>query len=80
MNHRTYYGLLLGSLFLALFILVLAPANPAWPAAPPVTTAVGRALWQGRTFEVILQGVMILSGIMSIILLIGPRRSRERMS
>jgi len=77
MKYRMSFGLLLGVLFLALFMLVLGPAIGAGPQVPPATTAVGEALWQGRTFEVILQGIMILAGVMSIILLIGPHRSRE---
>jgi len=77
MNYRISSGILLGALFLALFVLVLGPAIAAGPQGPPATTAVGEALWQGRTFEVILQGIMILAGVMSIILLIGPWRSRE---
>jgi len=78
MNYRTCYGLLFGALFLAIFILIVGPSAGAWPQALPATSSVGEALWQGRTFEVILQGIMILAGVMSIILLIGPRPSRER--
>jgi len=77
MNYRISFGLILGVLFLALFMLVLGPAIGAGPQVPQAPTAVGEALWQGRTFEVILQGIMILAGVMSIILLIGPQRSRE---
>ena len=76
MNYRTPTGILLGALFIALFVLVLGPVVAGWPQAPPATTAVGEALWQGRTFEVTLQGIMILAGVMSVILLIGPRHPR----
>jgi hypothetical protein len=71
--------MILGVLFLLLFILMLGPDIAVWPASLPAVTAVGEALWKGRTFEVLLQGIMILSGVMSIILLIGSGKSRERL-
>jgi len=76
MNHRSSLGLVLGLLFLLLFVFTLVMGGVAWPVSPPATTAAGEALWKGRTFEVILQGFMILSGVMSIILLLGSGRSR----
>lgn len=79
MNHRTPLGLVTGLVFLALFILVLGPSVTGQQTSPQAAMTVGEALWHGRTFEVILQGIMILSGVMSIILLIGPGRSRKRL-
>jgi hypothetical protein len=79
MKYRTPLGLLLCLLFLVIFMYMLGAAVIVLPPSLPATTAVGEALWKGRTFEVILQGIMILSGVMSVILLIGSRRSRERM-
>lgn len=76
MNHRSVLGLALGILFLLVFILILATGIAAGPVASPVTASAGDALWKGRTFEVILQGIMILSAVMSIILLLGSGRSR----
>ena len=76
MNHRSLLGLALGILFLLVFILILAMGVAAGEVASPITSSVGGALWRGRTFEVILQGIMILSAVMSIILLLGPGRSQ----
>jgi len=80
MNHRSVLGLALGILFFLVVILILALSVAAGPMASPVTTSVGDALWKGRTFEVILQGIMILSAVMSIILLLGPGRLRRGLS
>jgi len=76
MNHRSVLGLALGILFLLVFILILATGIAAGPVASPVMASAGDALWKERTFEVILQGIMILSAVMSIILLLGSGRSR----
>ena len=80
MNHRSVLGLALGILFLLVFIVILASGIAAGPVASPVAASAGEALWKGRTFEVILQGIMILSAVMSIILLLGSGRSREGLS
>jgi hypothetical protein len=69
--------MVLGALFLLLFTLALPADIAAWPAAPPAVMTAGDALWKGRTFEVILQGIMILSGVMSILLLLGAQRHQE---
>jgi hypothetical protein len=79
MNYRTPAGLLLGLLFLVIFVYAMGPAVIVLQPPLPAATAAGEALWKGRTFEVILQGFMILSGVMSILLLTGSRQSRERM-
>lgn len=79
MNFRIALGLILGLFFLAMFIHVLGPAVMGSSPSLPGATVAGEALWKGRTFEVILQGFMILSGVMSILLLIGSRQFRERM-
>jgi len=79
MNHRSVLGLALGILFFLLVILILALSVAAGPVASPVITGAGDALWKGRTFEVVLQGIMILSAVMSIILLLGPGRLRGGM-
>ena len=80
MNQRSVLGLALGLLFFLLVILILALSVAAGPVASPVITGAGDALWKGRTFEVVLQGIMILSAVMSIILLLGPGRLRGGMS
>ncbi len=80
MNHRSVLGLALGILFLLVFIVILASGIAAGPVESPVAASAGEALWKGRTFEVILQGIMILSAVMSIILLLGSGRSRGGLS
>jgi hypothetical protein len=40
--------------------------------------AAGEALWNGRTYEVILQGFIMLSGVMAILLLLGQNHSRRQ--
>lgn len=80
MNHRSVLGLALGILFFLLFIFILGTGVAAGPVASRVAASAGDALWKGRTFEVILQGIMILSAVMSIILLLGSGRSREGFS
>ncbi|HEX3001955.1 MAG TPA: hypothetical protein VHN82_06265 [Methanoregula sp.] len=76
MNHRSVLGLALGLLFFLIIIPILALSAEAGPAVSPVITGAGDTLWKGRMFEVIIQGVMILSAVMSIILLLGPGRLR----
>lgn len=80
MNPRAVPGMALAVLFFLFFILILATGIAATPLVSPVTTSAGDALWKGRTFEVILQGIMILSAVMSIILLLGPGRSQGGLS
>jgi hypothetical protein len=75
MSAKSLCGLLLGGLFLINFIILIAPVIPLQLPAAPQITAVGAALWKGRTYEVILQGSMILAGIISILLLLGSKNS-----
>jgi hypothetical protein len=75
MNRRGVYALVLGAVFLAILVAVTAPTGLLWPAGPPSAAAVGEALWLGRSGEVLLQGLLILSGVIAILLLIGPARS-----
>jgi hypothetical protein len=63
--------------FLVLVCLLLVPLLAPWPAAAPSATSAGTALWSGRTGEVILQGLIILSGVFSILLLLGSGMFRE---
>ena len=41
----------------------------------PVSPGVGVALWKGRTYEALLQGMIILAGVFSILLLLGLKQS-----
>ncbi len=37
----------------------------------PVPAGIGAALWKNRTYEALLQGLIILAGVLSILLLLG---------
>ncbi len=77
MNAKTAFAILLGVLFLLLFITVFVPDAPTWPVTIPTNTAAGIVMWKDRTFEVILQGFIILAGVFSILLLLGSMKSRK---
>lgn len=74
MNARDAGAALLGGLFLALFILLVIPPAESWTAVAVISPAVGEALWGTRTYEALLQGMIILSGVLSILLLLGKGR------
>ncbi len=77
MNAKTLAGAILAIAFVALFTAALIPAAIAWPATPPTATGVGIAMWETRTFEVLLQGVVLLGGVVAILLLLGTRKTQE---
>jgi hypothetical protein len=77
MNAKTWFAIMLGAVFLLLFITVLVPAAPTWPITIPTNTAAGIVMWKDRTFEVIFQGFIILTGVFSILLLLGSIKSRK---
>jgi hypothetical protein len=65
------FALLFVAAFLVLFSIVLIPVPIVWPDIPPaITISAGETLWNDRTFEVILQGFIILTGVMAILLLV----------
>ena len=71
MNLRNIFALLFVVTFLVMFSIVLIPVPIVWPDIPPtITTSAGATLWNDRTFEVILQGFVILTGVMAILLLV----------
>ena len=65
----------LGALFLAVFVVLIAPTALTWPVAVAVSPDVGAALWNGRTYEALLQGMIVLAGVLSILLLLGLKQS-----
>lgn len=77
MNAKAAAGLILGLVFFSLFIVVILSIATPWPVTVPVHTDVGYAKWGVRSFEVLLQGIILLAGVVAIILLLGSRRSRE---
>ncbi|WP_292424179.1 hypothetical protein [Methanoregula sp.] len=77
MNAKNACALFMGVVFLLLFIVIVIPHFTSWPVTPPLVVAAGEALWKGRTYEVILQGFIMLAGVMSILLLLGLNYSRR---
>lgn len=77
MNAKNACAMILGVVFCLLFIIVVIPHFASWPVAPPQAVSAGEALWNGRTYEVVLQGFIMLAGVMSILLLIGLNYSRR---
>jgi len=75
MNAKDACAGLLGILFLGIFIALVVPPVVSWPAIIPVSPGVGAALWKGRTYETLLQGMIILAGVFSILLLLGLKQS-----
>lgn len=76
MNRKNVSAVILCTLFFLVFLAVLANGMPSWPATIPSATSVGAALWKGRTLEVLAMGFIILAGVVSILLLLGPDRPR----
>ena len=76
MKDKRLAGLILGMTFLALLMISVVPATMAWPASGPVMTNLGMVKWEGRTLEVLIQGFILFSGVVAILLLLGARRSR----
>ncbi len=77
MNRKTACAVICGAVFLVVFIYALIMGGALTTAASPQLTTAGVALWHDRTYEVILQGVIILAGVVSILLLLGAGRLRE---
>jgi hypothetical protein len=75
MNAKEACAVVLVILFLVMFIAIVVPRGGPWPALAPSLSAAGPALWKGRTYEAVLQGVIILAGVLSILLLLGRNRS-----
>jgi hypothetical protein len=75
MNAKNASALILGTAFLILFIALAVPHAVSWPAMIPASPGVGVALWKGRTYEALLQGMIILAGVFSILLLLGLKQS-----
>ena len=75
MNAKNASALILGTAFLVLFIALVVPHAISWPVMIPVSPGVGIALWKGRTYEALLQGMIVLAGVFSILLLLGLKQS-----
>jgi hypothetical protein len=75
MNAKDICAVLLGAVFLVIFAVLISSSSLLWPGVSPVSPGVGAALWKGRTYEALLQGMIILAGILSILLLLGLKQS-----
>ncbi len=75
MNAKNTCAVILGIIFLAVFIALAVPGARPLPAIPPVPAGIGTALWKGRTFEALLQGMIVLAGVLAILLLLGRKQS-----
>lgn len=58
-------------LFFIVMVLAVAPHFGGITAAGLSGSQAGAALWTGRTEEVLFQGLIILAGVFSILLLLG---------
>ena len=76
MNGKVVAGVVLGLAFLILLVYAVLPETLTWPTTGPGITVVGVAMWQDRTFEVLLQSIILLGGVVGILLLLGSRRAR----
>jgi len=76
MNGKLAAGIVIGLAFLALLVYAVLPESLTWPTTGPGVTVVGLAMWQDRTFEILLQSIILLGGVVGILLLLGSRRSR----
>ncbi len=75
MNAKNTCAVVLGLMFFAVFVVLIVPHTASWPAVTPVIAGAGAAIWNDRTYDTILQGVIILAGVMSILLLLGKKQS-----
>jgi len=75
MNAKNACAVILGTVFLVMFLALVVPGSLPFPAVPPVSPVAGAALWKGRTYEALLQGIIILAGVLSILLLLGKKQS-----
>ena len=78
MKTKAFCAILLGAAFFILFITAMARAGPVLPPLSPVAVPIGVVMWKDRTLEAILQGFILLAGVFSILLLLGPGSIRRR--
>ena len=76
MKAKAVAGIVLGLAFFALAVYAVLPETLTWPTTGPSVTGVGLAMWQDRTFEILVQSLILLGGVVAILLLLGSRRPR----
>ncbi|HVN65729.1 MAG TPA: hypothetical protein VMT31_03810 [Methanomicrobiales archaeon] len=77
MNGKLISGVILGAAFLVLFGISVLPGTIPWPATGPAITDLGIVKWEDRTLEVLYQGLILFSGVLAILLLLGKRGSKR---
>ena len=77
MRPKVVAGAAVGAAFLAILVAAIVPGDLGWPEAGPGGTGLGVALWEARAFEVLLQAVLILGGVVAILLLLEAASRRE---
>lgn len=75
MNGKELAGMIVGVMLIILFAGTFLMSSIPWTDSVPVISDLGIILWGIRSYEVILQGFIILSGVIAILLLL--RSSRE---
>ena len=78
MNDKTVVAGAIGLAFLVLFAVAVAPGVIPWPAVAPLKTDMGTMLWGSRTYELLLQAVILLGGVVAILLLLEESRRGAR--
>jgi len=73
MRSREAYAAAFGIVFLILFCMLFIGSPAALEVSSMVPEPAGAVLWNDRTFEAVLQGFIILAGVISILLLISSR-------
>ena len=77
MNRRGACTLLLSIVFFILFCNLLLRIPTPQEIVPASPGTLGTALWVDRTFEVVLQGFLLLAGVVSILLLLVSGDGKE---
>ena len=77
MTPKSVVGLVIGAAFLILLFAVVAPAAIPWPVTGPPEGQIGLAIWSVRTFDVLVQGLLLLGGALAVLLLLGRDTAKE---
>jgi len=69
-SSKTAAAVILSVLVVLLMLSLLLKVAFTEPVNPPDQAAPGSVLWESRDFETILQGLLILGGVVAILLLL----------
>lgn len=76
MNKRDAFAAVIAIVFLLLFCTVMFRITGSPPSSLPAMATAGSVLWKDRTLEVVLQGFIIIAGVVSILLLLVIRNRK----